>query len=147
MGLKEILIGEEIVMNLFFKKKENDEFTLNEIAKWLDNTLTQNIPENVVAFCFNLYDDGNSYWSMELVGTSRFDTDDADWACDEITNFGTREKRFTWRKVDEWNVILKEVVSFLTEYLKSGKYARILKSRSGVGVGFVDGKVTVIYSE
>ena len=31
----------------------------NEVANWLNNVLNQDIPEEVVAFCFNLYEDGN----------------------------------------------------------------------------------------
>ena len=50
----------------------------NEVANWLNNVLNQDIPEEVVAFCFNLYEDGNNAWSMELVGTERFDVDDED---------------------------------------------------------------------
>ncbi|MBQ3094316.1 MAG: DUF4299 family protein, partial [Clostridia bacterium] len=31
----------------------------NEVATWLDHVLAQEIPNDVTAFCFNLYDDGN----------------------------------------------------------------------------------------
>ena len=34
-----------------------------EISKWLDNALNQVIPDEVVAFCFNLYEDGNNKWN------------------------------------------------------------------------------------
>lgn len=33
---------------------------------------------------FNLYENGNNQWSMELVGTSNFDAEYSDWACDEV---------------------------------------------------------------
>ena len=32
-------------------------------------------------------------------------------------------------------------------YLKNGKYAEVLKSQAGVGVGFVDGNIEIIYSK
>lgn len=66
----------------------------DEVSKWLNLVLEQDIPEEVLAFCFNLYEDGENSWSMELVGTERFDADDEAWPCDEITDFGTRKEPF-----------------------------------------------------
>ena len=40
----------------------------DELSKWLDEVLEAEIPDEVVAFGFNLYDDGDCCWSMELVG-------------------------------------------------------------------------------
>lgn len=118
---------------------------INKVIDWLDDILEQDIPESVVAFCFNLYDDGDDHWSMELVGTGQFDVDNEDWACDEITNFGTREERFIWKKALKWDDVLEEMICNLKEYLKTGKYAHILTSKDGVGVGFVDGDINILY--
>ena len=41
--------------------------------KWLNDTLSQSIPAEVKAFCFNIYDDGDNTWSVEVVGCSSFD--------------------------------------------------------------------------
>lgn len=117
----------------------------NEVANWLDKVLVQDIPEDVVAFCFNLYDDGDNRWSMELVGTERFDEDDEDWPCDEVTDFGTREGLLAWSKEAEWEAVFEEVCTVLKQYLEKGKYASILKSKAGIGVGFVDGDVEVLF--
>ncbi|MCM1127165.1 MAG: hypothetical protein NC429_11925 [Lachnospiraceae bacterium] len=59
------------------------------ISKWLDDVLKIDIPNEVIAFGFNLYDDGDYNWSMESAGTSEFDIDDEDWVCNEITDFNT----------------------------------------------------------
>lgn len=118
----------------------------NKVSNWLDNIFNQDIPEDVVAFCFNLYDDGNCNWSMELVGTERFDKDDMDWPCDEITDFGTREGLLVWYKEVQWEEVLEEIISVLKKYLEKGKYAEVLKYRDGVGVGFVDGDVEIVYT-
>lgn len=118
-----------------------------EISKWLDDALNQDIPDEVIAFCFNLYDDGNHKWSVELIGTESFDADDADWGCDEVTDFGTRENCYTWKAVKEWDEILREMTDILKEYLVSGVHADILKEKSGVGVGFVDGDMEIIYQK
>ena len=42
------------------------------IADWIDNVLDTDIPDNIVAFCFNLYEEWDGNWSMELVGTDWF---------------------------------------------------------------------------
>lgn len=102
-------------------------------------------PEDVVAFCFNLYDDGDGYWSMELVGTGQFDVDNEDWGCNEITDFGTREGHFVWKNAVKWEEALEEMICNLKEYLKNGKYADVLRSKDGVGIGFVDGNLKILY--
>lgn len=125
-------------------------FDFDEISEWLDNILEDisntGIPDDVIAFGFNLYDDDGDNWSMELIGTSEFDTDDEDWLCNEVTDFDTRDVSFQWCRKAEWEEILNDVVCFLKKYLESGKYADVLKAKSGVGVGFVDGNVEILYS-
>lgn len=134
-------------MFLFWRKQPKDDPVYKNLAKWLDDALSQNIPENVEAFCFNLYDDGENGWSMELVGTQRFDTEDADWPCDEVTAFGTRKKPYVWQQNAEWNTVQEEMTSLIKKYLAMGKHAKILTNRKGVGIGFVDGDITLLYSK
>lgn len=118
---------------------------LKKVTEWLDNLLKQDIPDDVVAFCFNLYEDGNNHWSMELVGAASFDEEDSDWACDEIVDLGTREKPFVWEKDAEWDVVLDEIIDVLKLYLGNGTCAEILKNKAGVGAGFVDGDIEILY--
>lgn len=117
------------------------------ISDWLDNVPLQEIPAEVAAFGFNLYEDADDYWSVELVGTDRFDPEDEDWMCFEVTDFGTRESCCTWHEAATWMEIQKEVIAVLTEYLERGKYADVLKSKTAVGVGFVDGDVEIIWQK
>ena len=118
-----------------------------EISKWLDRALNHGVPDEVDAFCFNLYEDGDNKWSIEIIGTNRFSVDDEDWACDEVTSFGTRKNCYTWEESKNWNEILSEITSLLKDYLESGKYSKILKEKSGIGVGFVDGNIEIIYQK
>lgn len=118
-----------------------------KIAEWLDSILNQEIPESVVAFCFNLYEDGDNQWSMELVGTESFDEEAEDWACDEITDFGSREHNMEWNSSSEWDEVLAEIVTEVKRYLENGKYADVLKAKKGVGAGFVDGDIEIIYQD
>lgn len=122
----------------------------DQVSEWLDDVLEDisetGIPNEVMAFGFNLYDDGDDNWSMELVGTSEFDLDDEDWLCNEVTDFDTRDDPFQWCKKAEWEEILNDVTCLLKRYLDGGKHADVLKAKSGVGVGFVDGDVMILWS-
>lgn len=120
---------------------------INKLSKWLDDVLETDIPCEVEAFGFNLYDDGHYNWSIELVGASEFDINNDDWLCSEVTDFDTRENPFRWKKEADWNEILIDIVNVLKEYLQSGKYANTLKSKAGVGVGFVDGDLEILYAK
>lgn len=117
-----------------------------DIENWIDNVDLDNVPENVKGFFFNLYEDRGNVWSMEIVGTEWFDVDDEDWRCDEITTFDTRDTPFEIIKECGWEDILQEFIISLKEYLDKGKYSDVLKSRDGVGVGFVDGDAEVIFN-
>ena len=117
----------------------------NTVEKWLDEILQQIIPDNVVALNFNLYDDGDYSWSIELVGTDSFDPDDEDWRCDEVFDFGTRNKPLGWREENDWDYILDEMMDMISNYLEEGKYSNVLKSYKAIGIGFVDGDAELLY--
>lgn len=115
------------------------------VENWLDNILEQSIPTEVVALNFNLYEDDGNSWSIELVGTESFDLEDGNWGCDEIFDFGTRENPLAWEEEKAWNEILDEMIQILKRYLQQGKYAGILKKYQGVGIGFVDGDIEILF--
>lgn len=117
-----------------------------KIEKWLNSILEQEIPDNVIAFNFNLYENADFNWSIELVGTECFDLDDEDWTCNEVTDFGTRDNPLSWHREATWDQILEEVVSAIEEYLNTGMFASILKKYDGIGAGFVDGDIEILYT-
>ncbi len=117
----------------------------SEIESWLDNVLNTEIPGDTKGFIFNLYDDGDDNWSMEVVATSRFDENDPDWGCDELDDFGTRDEPFSWEEHEGWETIQDKCSEIIAEYLADGEYAGVLKQAEGVGVGFVDGELEVVY--
>ena len=117
------------------------------ISNWIDNVLNTDVPDSIVAFCFNLYEEGDGNWSMELVGSNWFDLEDEDWACNEITDFESRKNLYEWKMDCDWEDALAYIVNELTEYLANGKYSELLKSSIGVGVGFVDGNIEILHSK
>ena len=117
-------------------------FTYDNLREWIDEALDQGIPEGVVALNFNLYDDEEGDWSSDVIGASSFDMNNDDWACDEVTEFGTREEPFSWHDGDkDWEEILQEFKDYIGRYLIEGKHAEKLKEYKAIGVGFVDGEI------
>lgn len=124
----------------------------NEFAaafgEWLDDVIPNDLPEGTAALSFNVYEDHDNYWSCEVVATNEFDAEDetGDWACCEISHFDTREdKLFAWQQFDEFDVILEKLKYALSRYLENGKKAGIMKETAGVGIGFVDGDLELVY--
>lgn len=134
-------------MSLFDKLKKNTrekevQLSYEQFAKWLDGFMDYGF-EEVVALNFNLYEDGDAKWSVELVGTASFDEDDDDWACDEV--FSNRETPLVWEENADWETILSKVQEFIRRYLEHGEYSDLMKEIQAVAVGFVDGDLEIVY--
>lgn len=155
--LQSVIADKNAIREIDFKIENDKEWKLTEIysaaisktgityikfATWLDSVLQMNIPSDVVAFCFNLYEDADKKWTLELIGASSFDKDNNDWACDEV--FTTRENPLSWNDKKEWKEVLGESEAIIKEYLKKGKYRKELKERRGLAVGFVDGDLILL---
>ena len=117
-----------------------------EMEKWIDSLQLQTVSEEIAAFCFNLYDGcDDENWSMELIGAPSFDEENEDWACDEVSDFDSRNPVFKWKKNARWEEIHADMVALLGKYLEEGKFAQILKSKTAVAVGFVDGDLEILF--
>lgn len=127
-------------------------------AAWLDALLENNtMPDDTRAFNFNLYEDrlekepDKKLWSTQLIAANRFDPDDEDgeWACYEA--WSSEEDLFCLDFSDEENADWKRVQEVFTElcaeYLENGRYKNILLSSEGVGIGFVDGDLDIIFQK
>lgn len=115
----------------------------NRFAEWLDISLDRELPSNLVAFCFNLYEEENNTWSVELIGSSEFDEADSDWACNEV--FDSREYPCRWQEEAQWEDIHSKIETYIRQYLFTGRYADMLKEYQAVAMGFVDGDLTIVY--
>ena len=76
------------------------ELQYSDFEKWVDTSLSIDLPDGIQAFCFNLYEDGDGNWSAEIVGAGSFDKDDSDWACDEV--FSNRKNPIRWKSRRSW---------------------------------------------
>lgn len=117
------------------------------VQHWLDGLLSQgNLPAEVAAIGFNLYERGQDSWSMEMVGTSRFSLKDESWIDDRVGTFSADKQPLVWTQTSDWKTILAEAVLNLREYLNSGHYANQLKTVAGIGIGFADGELEILYT-
>ena len=92
-------------MKLFniFKKKKNvsnvvkKEFAYSKITifeEWLDDILKDELPSEVKAISFVIYEDIDNKWSIELGGAKNYDKNNDDWPCDFNLVYITRNNTF-----------------------------------------------------
>lgn len=113
-----------------------------EFESWLDTTIEKGLPVGK-GLCFDIYDDGNHSWSIDLIISSSFDPEDDDWVTDVVF---TSEDTYSFRQVAEWDDVLEDAIQDMLKYLDQGKYADDLKERyEGISTGFVDGDLEHLY--
>ena len=115
---------------------------------WLADGLSHAIPDSVKAFAFNLYEpamvDGVKF-GIELIGAGEFDENDPDWACDEVWEPSTRGINIPVSySGDRWEQCLRKLRALLVRELDEPSAQR-LKASQGVGIGFVDGDLEVVW--
>ncbi len=121
-----------------------------DFNNWLTAALSEDIPDDVAAFHFNLYEsagDEEIRFGIDLVGTGSFDPEDDDWACDEVW---TPEQRMLYIPLEasgtEWEACLSRMKSLVQNYLNTEQSpAEKLKSGAAVGIGFVDGDIELAW--
>ena len=114
-----------------------------DFASWLESVLEMEFPDSTVALYFNIYEEGDDTWSVQLIATDRFDPDDSDWACEEI--FSTEDDLYTFNRSEDSEYVSEEVCEWVAQYLDMGDKADILKEYEAVGAGIAEGDVNVLY--
>jgi hypothetical protein len=107
--------------------------------------LSQPIPNDAVAFAFNMYE-GVSSFDVQLVACGAFDEESDDWVADEV--FSSGENLFALgmdAACAEWPKALSAAKALIARYLAEGTHAPMLKQSRAVAVSFVDGDLDVIW--
>ena len=129
--------------------KNYREIIYTAFSNWVDKHLSSVLPNGIVAINFNLYEGSGKTFDVEIIGSDCFAEDDGgDWACSEI--FTTREDLFSAQRtksLNEWEKGLLFVTSLVEKYLQEGEYAEKLKGYEAVGIGFVDGDITILHQK
>ena len=111
---------------------------------WLNKLFMRDIPHEVKAINFNLYEDDQNEFDAQCIGSPEYDPDDSDWACNELFTTG---EDLCHIKADDWESCLEIVINYVKEYLSSGAYANKLTNMVAVTVGFVDGDLEVVFQK
>lgn len=154
------------IFNIFKKKKNDVTVTKKECCyskitvfeEWLDDILKDDLPNEVKAISFCIYEDMGNIWSIKLNGAKSYDETDetGDWACDYNSVYNTRDNTFFMELEDgdEWedeeNYITKAESIYtkqLCNYLKNGKYSNKLKTFEVIAIGTADGDLNYIYKK
>lgn len=121
-----------------------------EFENWLEEGLKGNLPNNIKAFSFNLFEpafeDGVTF-GIELIGAGEFSENDTDWACDEVWE---PKQRNLFIPVEysgkDWESCLEIMKKLIFKTLnKEKEFSKKLKESKGVGIGFVDGDLSIVW--
>ena len=120
-----------------------------DFFQWADQSLSQPIPRTTVAFHFNLYE-GTDSVHVQLVGTDSFvpgnDPEKDYWPGSETFTTGENvfEVPFSAGSSD-WREWLKTCTEMVNSYIETGTKSSVLRGSKGVGIGFVDGDMYVLW--
>jgi hypothetical protein len=98
-------------------------------------------PQNIAAYNIGLFESDGGY-TVYLIGSREFDSDDDDWACRE--DFSPTEKFFrlpesTFNGKD-WREVQRAVAGFVKRFVESPESSgSFLAPASAITVGFDDG--------
>ena len=113
-----------------------------EFKAWLEKQLSREIPDNIIAFNFNLYEsETEDQFDVQLIGCKEYDLEDEDWACN--SDFSTEEDLYSF-SADDWEDALKTLIKSVKDYLQSCSTPNKLTTAEYVTAGFVDGDLEVI---
>ena len=120
-----------------------------EFEKWLCKLLENDMPDNTAAYNFNIYEEEDETYGVQLIASDEFSEDDDDWACSEI--WSSEEEIFYIDHSDEKDADRERGLEFISQlisdYLEKGEKADKLKAVKAVGAGFVDGDLKILYKE
>ncbi|WOE76283.1 hypothetical protein [Alterisphingorhabdus coralli] len=116
---------------------------------WLSEQLSVPIPEDIEAFSINLYELGepNAKFGVEIIGAGSFNASNEDWACDEVWQPETRGIEIpVGFSGSDWQTCLHRVKALLLDLIVSDEpLVAVIKGSRGLGLGFVDGDLEIIW--
>lgn len=119
---------------------------IQKISTWIELILEKQVPLNIEAYNFNIYEETDSAYGIQLIGTDSFDLEDEDWAC---TDYYTSDENLCYidrtPDIEDWQLGLSYIKNLIEEYLLTGGKKEILLNSRAVGVGFVDGAIEFAY--
>ncbi len=122
-------------------KLEKKEALKQKLRELLEGLEREEIPKRVIAWHFDLYEP----YALQLAGSSSYDADDDDWACEDEDEFYPQSSRLQLEFLNElsWRQVLKLLVQALRELREQMSDAKIFECKH-IAVGFVDGDLILV---
>ena len=122
-------------------KLEKKEALKQKLRELLEGLEREQIPKRVIAWHFDLYEP----YALQLAGSSSYDADNDDWACEDEDEFYPQSSRLQLDFLSElsWRQVLKMLVQALRELREQMPDAKIFECKH-VAAGFVDGDFILI---
>ena len=121
------------------------EIEKGEFFAWADRVLSGALPESVVAFHFNLYEGIDSV-HVQIVGTESFNPEGGHWPGKETFSSGEDVFHVPFGSLgSNWQEWLEAMKILVGDYLSGGRQSDVLHRSQGVGIGFVDGDMYVLW--
>lgn len=116
----------------------------SSFAEWLDSLLENNdMPADTKAFNFNLYEEEDEVFGVQLIAADRFNPADDEWACCEI--WSSEEDIFCVSASDEDDKSGETFQKFVSDMVMDYIEKSDILSSVPVGIGFVDGDLNIIF--
>lgn len=133
-------------MNLIKNIFDHNKGFSSEFDHWLTKSLNEPIPPEVKAFSFNLFEPASGGFGIEIIGAPDFDEDDPDWACNEIWAPKQRQLEIPIKySGSKWRECLAKMTEAVCQYLEKGDKRAVLTNSIGIGIGFVDGDLNIVW--
>ena len=121
----------------------------SDFFQWLDRALSQPLPGAIVAFHLNLYE-GTDSVHVQLIGCDSFNPGDDPgtdyWPGDEVFSTGEAVFEVPFAQAGaRWQDWLQTLLELARAYLDAGAQAGVLRRSRGVGIGFVDGDMQLLW--
>ena len=121
----------------------------NKLFAWIDAALSSELSKTTVAFHFNLYEGSDSV-HVQLIGTGTFVTGEVPerdyWPGSETFSTGEEVFEIPFEVAgSDWKQWLQTSMDMLRSYIATGGKSDVLRSSRGVGAGFVDGDMYVLW--
>jgi len=114
--------------------------------EWIAQIIkTEKPSKNIKGYYFGLFENEDNEYMLYLSGSTEFDEEDDDWACND--DYAPNEKYFQLPKCKglEWEDVLKQVVDMLYKFIKTDLYNNSFFSKAkGIATGFDEGDLILI---
>lgn len=144
IGLLVILFPWVILIGIKFfvtDKKENE--IKEKFYEWLDKIFKDEISTDVIALNFNLYEKKNNNWAIELIGCTKYESNNTMWTINDCVKIS--EETFKFNLNYTWEEIECLIMNLVKEYFNISNKKDELKKYKAITLGFNDGIVRYVY--